>query len=280
MKARIVRHGKLKLKLQGGRVRTLPGVLHILELARNLISIGKMDDAGVKIVFERDTYKMVRGALVLVRGVQIGTLYKFQGSTIIDVCNSSVIPESGAENLVVSGEKNMLWHERLCNIGEKGLQILQGKGMSNRSLYFDFYENCVYGKQNRVSIPSGSKRVKQILELLHSDVFGPMKVPSLVRERMQRERYSPSSFCSKFSLSITDDDPITMKEEVDSEDGKLWKEAMVDEMASLHKNEAWDLVELSDGRKPIGSKWVFKKKTNAKGKVEKYKAQLVAKGYS
>ena len=55
---------------------------------------------------------------------------------------------------------------------------------------------------------------------------------------------------------------------------------MVDEMASFHKNEAWDLVELSAGRKPIGSKWVFKKKTNAEGKVEKYKAQLVEKGYS
>eukprot|EP00253_Pinus_taeda_P022522 PITA_22522 len=52
---------------------------------------------------------------------------------------------------------------------------------------------------------------------------------------------------------------------------------MVDEMASLHKNEAWDLVELPARMKPIGSKWVFKKKTNAEGKVEKYKAQLVAK---
>eukprot|EP00253_Pinus_taeda_P007307 PITA_07307 len=54
---------------------------------------------------------------------------------------------------------------------------------------------------------------------------------------------------------------------------------MVDEMASLHKNEAWDLVELPTGRKPIGSKWVFKKRTNAERKVEKYKARLVAKGY-
>eukprot|EP00253_Pinus_taeda_P032605 PITA_32605 len=68
-----------------------------------------------------------------------------------------------------------------------------------------------------------------------------------------------------------------MKEAVDSEDGKLWKEAMVDEMASLHKNEAWDLVELPAGRKPIGNKWVFKKKVNTEGKVEKYKARLVAK---
>jgi len=81
-------------------------------------------------------------------------------------------------------------------------------------------------------------------------------------------------------LYVTNDDPITVKEAVDSEDGKLWKEAMVDEMASLHKNEAWDLVELSVGRKTIGRKWVFKKKTNAEGKVEKYKARLVAKGYS
>eukprot|EP00253_Pinus_taeda_P033330 PITA_33330 len=55
---------------------------------------------------------------------------------------------------------------------------------------------------------------------------------------------------------------------------------MVDEMVALHKNEAWDLVELPVGRKPIGSKWVFKKKTNAEGKVEKYKARLVVKGYT
>ena len=55
---------------------------------------------------------------------------------------------------------------------------------------------------------------------------------------------------------------------------------MVDEMASLHKNEAWDLVELPAGRKPIWRKWVFKKKMNSEGKVEKYKARLVENCYS
>ena len=73
-------------------------------------------------------------------------------------------------------------------------------------------------------------------------------------------------------MSITDDDPRTVREVVDSEDGNLWKRAMEEEMASLNKNEAWDLVELPTIRKPIGSKWVFKKKLNAEGKVEKYKA--------
>ena len=43
----------------------------------------------------------------------------------------------------------------------------------------------------------------------------------LVRERRQPERYSPFAFCSNFALSISDDDPRTVKEAVDSEDGKL-----------------------------------------------------------
>eukprot|EP00253_Pinus_taeda_P008472 PITA_08472 len=120
-KARIIGRGKVKLKLQGGRVRTLPSVLHIPALARNLISASKLDDVGVKIVFEKDTCKMVWGALLLMRGVRIGTLYKLQGSTVIEGCNSFVVPESGAENLVVSGEKTMLWHQVFGHIGEKGL---------------------------------------------------------------------------------------------------------------------------------------------------------------
>ena len=94
-----------------------------------------------------------------------------------------MVPESGVENLVVFGEKTMMWHQRLGHIGEKGLRILHDKGMvegmSNSSLDFDLCENCVYGKQNWVSFPSDSNTAKHILELVHSDVFGPMKLPSL-----------------------------------------------------------------------------------------------------
>ena len=73
-------------------------------------------------------------------------------------------------------------------------------------------------------------------------------------------------------MSINDDDPRTIREAVYSEDPNLWKRAINEEMASLDKNAAWDLVELPTRRNPIGSKWVFKKKLNAEGKVEKYKA--------
>jgi hypothetical protein len=101
-----------------------------------------------------------------------------------------------------------------------------------------------------------------------------------MRDRRKPERYSPPNFCSNFDLSITHDDPRTVREVVNSEDSKLWKKAMVEEMDALDKNEAWDIVELPAGRKLVGRKWLFKKKFNAQGKVEKYKARLVAKGYS
>jgi hypothetical protein len=51
-----------------GRIRTLPDVMHIPGLAKNLISVRKMDDVGVKTVFEKEIYMMVRGAMVLLNG--------------------------------------------------------------------------------------------------------------------------------------------------------------------------------------------------------------------
>ena len=45
-------------------------------------------------------------------------------------------------------------------------------------------------------------------------------------------------------------------------------------------NNTWDLVELPEGKNVVGCKWVFKIKRNADGTVSRYKARLVAQGYS
>ena len=52
------------------------------------------------------------------------------------------------------------------------------------------------------------------------------------------------------------------------------------EMESLRKNDVWELVELPKDRKAVGSKWVFKLKTDTNGYVERHKARLVAQGFS
>ena len=57
-----------------------------------------------------------------------------------------------------------------------------------------------------------------------------------------------------------------------------WRKATEKEMASLQSNEIWELVEPPPNRRIIGSKCVFKRKVNADGEVERYKARLVAQG--
>jgi hypothetical protein len=68
-------------------------VLHILGLKINLTYVSKMSDAGVHTLFQKDSCKMVRGAMVLMRGVQIGTLYKLLGNFDSDGCNIIFAPE-------------------------------------------------------------------------------------------------------------------------------------------------------------------------------------------
>jgi hypothetical protein len=68
-RTRIIGQGKVKLRLIYGRIRTLPGVLHIPGLAKNLIYVRKMDDAWVKTIFEKETCRMVQGEMVLLKGV-------------------------------------------------------------------------------------------------------------------------------------------------------------------------------------------------------------------
>ena len=55
---------------------------------------------------------------------------------------------------------------------------------------------------------------------------------------------------------------------------------MVEDMTTLDKNDAWDLVQILVEIKLIGSKCVFENQKKEEGKVEKYKAWLVVKGYS
>jgi hypothetical protein len=76
--------------------------------------------------------------------------------------------------------------------------------------------------------------------------------------------------------------PKNAKDALSCEDAEEWKEAMKSEITSLIENHTWDPepVSLPSNRKAVGTRWVFTIKINAEGKVEKYKARLVAQGYS
>lgn len=55
---------------------------------------------------------------------------------------------------------------------------------------------------------------------------------------------------------------------------------MDEECSALMENDTWDLVPLPKGRKIVRCRWIYPKYIVVDGEMSKYKAQIVAKGYS
>ena len=79
--------------------------------------------------------------------------------------------------------------------------------------------------------------------------------------------------------AVTDGIPTNFAEAMKSEDRDYWKAAMDCEMKNIRDNDTYQIKKIKNGEKAIGCRWVFKKKLNKDGSVNKFKARLVAKGY-
>jgi len=91
--------------------------------------------------------------------------------------------------------------------------------------------------------------------------------------------FRDATFFSAREEELTEN-PTTIEDALNGEEGDQWKKAIDEELGTLKKMGTWELAELPEGRKPIGCKWVFVKKRDEKGKLIKYKARLVAQGFS
>lgn len=103
-----------------------------------------------------------------------------------------------------------------------------------------------------------------------------------VSERPTRIRREPNRFGDWATLAASDatSDPTTLKEALNGPLAEKWKTAMESELGSLTENEVWSLTNLPPGKNTVGSKWVFKRKLGADGSVTRFKARLVARGFS
>jgi hypothetical protein len=61
---------------------------------------------------------------------------------------------------------------------------------------------------------------------------------------------------------------------------KVWQKAMMEEYASIMKNDAWEVVSRPEDKRAVGSKWIYKVKHATDGTIDKYKAHFMAKGVS
>ncbi|KAG8483260.1 hypothetical protein CXB51_022251 [Gossypium anomalum] len=73
-----------------------------------------------------------------------------------------------------------LWHMRLGHMSENGMVELSKRGLLDGQgiCKLNFCEHCVFGKQKRVRFTRGIHNTKETLEYIHSDLWGPSRVPS------------------------------------------------------------------------------------------------------
>ena len=74
-------------------------------------------------------------------------------------------------------------------------------------------------------------------------------------------------------------DPIIYVEAINSQNSQKWQQAMETEILNLENQATWTLVEPPKDRKILKGKWVYKTKFDSEGKIEKYKARWIIKGF-
>ena len=75
-------------------------------------------------------------------------------------------------------------------------------------------------------------------------------------------------------------DPTSYNEALLDGDAELWKNTKNQEMESMNSNKVWKLIEAPNRFKPIGCKWIYKRKRGVDRRVETFKVRLVAKWYT
>lgn len=107
-----------------------------------------------------------------------------------------------------------------------------------------------------------------------------LPVPQKLRQPAQHNYPTRSREASLAAIKDEIIIPRDFKEALSSSYSKEWLKAMRLELKSIYKNKTWDLVKLPEKRRTIGSRWVFAVKFRNDGNIDKFKARLVARGFS
>ena len=109
----------------------------------------------------------------------------------------------------------------------------------------------------------------------------PQTSPDEPESRRQRTKSRPAYLDDYVLMSVNKIvEPRCYSEAIKSEASSEWIKAMKEELESIEANKTWVLTDLPTNRKSIGSKWVFKAKADENGNVARYKARLVAQGFT
>nr|GEY40891.1 hypothetical protein [Tanacetum cinerariifolium] len=156
-------------------------------------------------------------------------------------------------------------------------------GYPKETMGYSFY----YPPENKVLVARNAKFIEN--SLINQEAKDDLEIDEPQSDivpirRSTRTRHAPDRMCLYIDAKEHElgdlGEPANYKAALLDHESEKWLNAINVEMQSMKDNEVWVLVELPPNGKTVGSKWLFKKKTDMDGVVHTYKARLVAKGYT
>ena len=164
--------GSIKFKMWDGTIKILVKVRHIPDLTRNLFSLGMLEKKGYNYKSEGGVLRVMKGSLVVMKGLLQNGLYVLQGS----------VGTGETATTEASLDKTLLWHNRLGHMSLKGLVTLDKHCMlDNKDIKdLEFCEDCILGKAHGLKFDVRIHRTKATLDYTHSHLWGSPTVPPLL----------------------------------------------------------------------------------------------------
>nr|GEU39688.1 retrovirus-related Pol polyprotein from transposon TNT 1-94 [Tanacetum cinerariifolium] len=263
---KIIGIGSITVKMHDGTVRTIRDVRHVEGLKKNLLSLGQLDDLGYKMEIHNKIMKIIKGALVLMRGEKVAAnLYQLKGEIIEE-----------AEALVAS---NSLSHRYFISFIDDYSRRCWVYPIKKKSDVFEVFK--VY--KARVELDSG-KKIKCLRTDNGGEYTGDEFDTFYKQEGIKRQfttAYTPqqNKVAERMNRTLLEEqEKFELKTPMEMWTGKpnnysdlhifhdvqyprnynggskiqkmlVLREAMQEEIKALHKNKTWELVPLpGEGR--------------------------------
>ncbi|KAK1697335.1 hypothetical protein QYE76_014032 [Lolium multiflorum] len=174
-KVNVIAVGTLPLHLPSGLVLSLNNCYYVPALSMNIISGSCLMQDGYSFKSENN------GCSIFMNNIFYGQAPQKNGLFLLDLDSSNThIHNIDAKRIKLNDNFTYMWHCRLGHIGVKRMKKLHTDGLLE-SLDFeslDRCEACLMGKMTKTPFSGMMERATDLLEIIHTDVCGPMSVAS------------------------------------------------------------------------------------------------------
>ncbi|KRY14711.1 Retrovirus-related Pol polyprotein from transposon TNT 1-94 [Trichinella patagoniensis] len=166
--------GVMKIPLATEKTMVAYDVRHAPELALNLLSVSRIAAQKKTLIFDENGCRIVDLAVEVPRQHILGTATQYNGLYRLNRCDHWAMAVQDVPDL---------WHRRLGHLSRGSMKLLQdgqATGIPSDAITKTDCVTCLKEKQCRLPFPkSATKRSEEVLELVHSDICGPMQVASV-----------------------------------------------------------------------------------------------------